>query len=213
MAKVHLLSVIIIGLFFAGCSSSKSTGVWVNKEKVQGKSFSNIFFVVVTADIEARVALENDLVAAAIAKGYKGVKSYEVMKPSLSDPKNPTKEEIVSKVKASGCDGVFVASLLKKDEAVHYVESTTSYSVMPYYSYYGSYSGYYTNMYPAVHTPAYYAQDQTYFMVSNLYDAASEEIMWSVQSEVFKPTSLAHFSKSYTSTLLKQLKDAKLLKK
>src|SRR3982751_2065509 len=108
MTKVHLLSIIIIGLFFAGCSSTKSTGVWVNKEKVQGKSFQNLFIVVMTADIEARVTVENDLANAAIAKGYKAVKSYEVMKPSLKDPKNPSKEEIISKVKESGCDGVLV---------------------------------------------------------------------------------------------------------
>ena len=70
MTKVHLLSVIIIGLFFAGCSSTKSTGVWVNKEKIQGKSFKNLFIVVVSADVEARSIIENDLAAAAESDGH-----------------------------------------------------------------------------------------------------------------------------------------------
>ncbi|MEY2916314.1 MAG: hypothetical protein RIS73_28, partial [Bacteroidota bacterium] len=48
---------------------------------------------------------------------------------------------------------------------------------------------------------------------SNLYDAQSEEIMWSAQSEVFDPTSLPKFSKSYTTTLMKQLEKENLLKK
>ena len=213
MRKFHLLLAIITGLFFAGCSSSKPTGVWVNKEKIQGKSFKNLFIVVVSADVEARSMIENDLAAAAESKGYKAVKSYEVMNTSLRDPKKPTKEEVVSKVKESGCDAVFIASLLRKEEDVHYVPSKDSYSVMPYYSYYGTYTGYYSNVYNTVHRPAYYDHEQTYFVQSNLYDAASEEIMWSVQSELFKPASLQIFSKAYTYALLKQLESEKLLKK
>jgi hypothetical protein len=42
---------------------------------------------------------------------------------------------------------------------------------------------------------------------------ASEEIMWSVQSKVFSPETLKKFSQSYTSTLIKQLEKAKLIKK
>jgi hypothetical protein len=49
-------------------------------------------------------------------------------------------------------------------------------------------------------------------MQSNLYDVASEEIMWSVQSNVFDPSSLSQFSKAYTSQLIKQLKEEGLLK-
>jgi hypothetical protein len=50
-------------------------------------------------------------------------------------------------------------------------------------------------------------------MQSNLYDAATEELMWSVQSEVFNPSSLNNFSKSYMNTLVKQLTRQNLLKK
>jgi hypothetical protein len=50
-------------------------------------------------------------------------------------------------------------------------------------------------------------------MQSNLYDVASEEIMWSVQSKVFSPETIKKFSQAYTSTLVKQLEKAKLMKK
>ena len=128
----------------------------------------------------------------------------------LSDTKVPTKEEVVSKVKESGCDAVFVASLLKKEEDVHYEPGKTAYAIQPYYTYY---SAYYSHWYPSVSTPDYYSHEKNYFMQSNLYDAASEEIMWSVQSEIFNPSSLKEFSKTYTSTLIKQLEQEKLLKK
>jgi hypothetical protein len=50
-------------------------GVWVNTEKIQGKSFTNIFIVVMTADIEARSVIENDLAAAAVAKDIRPLKA------------------------------------------------------------------------------------------------------------------------------------------
>ena len=215
MKRYALLSVIAGAFIFTACSSSKeSTGVWVNKEKIQGKTWSNVFIIVMTADIQARVALEKDLAAIAISKGYKAVKSIDVMPADLNDPKTPCKEEIVKKVKASGCDAVFVASLLDKAEDIRYTPGTTAYSVGPYYSWSGNYySGYYSHWYPTVSSPSYYSKDKTYFMLSNLFDVASEEIMWSVQSEVFNPSSLKSFSKSYTASLLSQLKKDNLLKK
>lgn len=211
MKKNCLAILIVAGLMFTACSSGKeSTGVWVNKDKIQGKSFHKVFIVVMTADIQARVRVENDLAAAAIAKGYEAVKSVEAIPPVLSDPKLPTKDEVVSKVKSSGCDAVFVASLLDKNESVHYTPGKTAYSTLPYYTYY---PGYYSNWYPSVSTPSYYSHDKKYFMLSNLYDAASEEIMWSVQSEIFNPETLEKFSRTYTTSLIKQLEKEKMLKK
>ena len=49
-------------------------------------------------------------------------------------------------------------------------------------------------------------------MQSNLYDAASEEIMMSVQSKIFDPSSLKLFSGNYTYTLFNQLKKEKIIK-
>jgi len=217
MAKNHLLILLLVGLGFTGCKSSKestgSTGVWVNKEKIQGKQFHKIFIVVVTADILARTQLENDLAAVATARGYEAVKSMDLLPISLDNPKKPTKEEVVAKVKESGCDAVFVASLLNKDESIRYVPGKSSYSMLPYYSYTGTYYGYYNNTYETVVQPSYYAHDKNYFMQSNLYDVASEELMWSVQSELFNPSDIQKFSKGYTTSLIKELEKIKLMKK
>jgi hypothetical protein len=209
-----LLSIIIFAIVVEACSSAKeSTGVWINKDKIQGKSFNKIFIVAMTADITARAKLENGLADAAISKGYNAVKSIDVMPPTLGGHETPSQEEIANKVKESGCDAVFVTSLLRSEEDVRYTPGSSAYSVMPYYSWAGRYSSYYRRWYPTVYSPAYYTNERTYFMQSNLYDAASQEIMWSVQSKVFAPSSLDGFSKEYTSGLIKQLENENLLKK
>lgn len=215
MKRISALLIVSIALFVISCSSSKqaNTGVWVNKEKIQGKSFDSVFIVVMTANIESRVRLENDLAAAAKKRGLVAVKSMDIIPPSLSNPAAPTKEEIVSKVKSTGCDAVFIASMLKQEEEVRYVPGSTSYTIMPTYTWSGNYYGYYNHYYIDNSTPSSYDQKKNYFIQSNLYDVASEEIMWSVQSEVFNPSSLDKFSKSYTSSLIKQLEDEGLLKK
>lgn len=207
----NIFALLMITLMFSACTGPKeATGVYVNKDKIQGKSFSKIFIVVMSADPEARSTVENDIAAIATSRGHQVVKSIDLIPASIKDPKLPTKDEVVAKVKESGCDAVFVASLLKKDESVGYTQGGTAYSIQPYQTYY---TGYYTYWYPSVSTPSYYDHEKTYFMQSNLYDVASEEIMWSVQSKIFSPETIKKFSKQYTSTLIKQLEKEKLIKK
>ncbi|HET6995559.1 MAG TPA: hypothetical protein VFI06_11290 [Chitinophagaceae bacterium] len=215
MKKRYTVLITGIVLLLLHCSSPKksakeTTGVWVNKEKMQGKSYDSIFIVVMTADIQVRLQLENDLATAASSKGRMVVKSSEVLPPSLENPKMPEKDSIVQKVKESGCDALFVASLLRKEEEVGYTPGTTTYSVQPYAYYY---SGYYSRWAPSVSTPGYFTDDKNYVITSNLYDVASTELMWSVQSKVLDPASIKKFSESYMSSLIKQLESQNLLKK
>jgi len=212
-----LLLFSFIALVFVNCSSGKkstndadSTGVWVNKEKLAGKSYQNIFVVVMSADIQARAQLENDLAALITKRGRKCVKSIDVLPGSLKNPKVPAKEDIIAKVDSSGCDAVFVASLLKAEEDVHYTPGQTTYSLQPYATYYPAY---YSHWAPAVDEPGYFSHEKNYFMQSNLYDVASKEVMSSVQSPVFSPPDLKGFSRSYTSTLVKQLEKENIIKK
>ena len=217
MKKIPLLSIIVISFVFAGCSSTSKTaklppGVWVNNEKYDGKPFKNILVLVMSRDIEARAHLENALATFITSRGVGVVKSLTLMPVSLDDPKIPTKEELLAAVKTSGCDAIFIASLLKKDESVHYSPGTEAYTWRPYYAWGGNYLGYYSNWYPSVSTPEYYKVEQQYFMLGNFYDIASEEIMWSVQSEVFDPKSITKFTSTYTQTLVKQLQKANLIR-
>jgi hypothetical protein len=211
--KSKFLYLVLCAAFIISCATQKSTGVWLNDEKIAGKSFSKLFIVVMSGDVGARSTLETDLAKKAVENGYEVVKSIDVLPPTLDKATTPTKDDIAAKVKQTNCDGVIVASLLKKEEDVRYIPGTTAYSVRPYYSWHGTFGGYYSNWYPTVSSPGYYEKDKLYFMQTNLYDVASQEIMWSAQSKVFNPTSLNNFSNSYTATLVKQLSAAGLLKK
>jgi hypothetical protein len=185
----------------------------VNKEKMQGKSFHKVFVVAMTADVDVKARMENDIAAAIAKKGYQVVKSMDVLPIDIKNPRKPTKEEIVEKVKASGCDAALITAVLKKDESIAYTEGGTTYSKSPEYTWGNSYYGYYNHWYQTTSTSSYYTNDKTYIMQTNLYDVASEELMWSVQSDVVNPSSLEHFSKSYMNGLVKKMKAGGILKK
>ena len=215
MKKTHLWLVALVALFFIACKSTQPTteGVWVNKEKLQGKSFHKVFVLAMTADVDVKARMENDIAAAIEKKGYQAVKSMDVMPIDIKNPRKPTKEEIVDKVKTSGCDAALITAVLKKEESIAYTEGGTTYSKSPEYTWGNSYYGYYNHWYQTTSTSSYYTNDKTYIMQTNLYDVASEELMWSVQSEVLNPSSLQQFSKSYMSGLVKKMKAGGILKK
>jgi hypothetical protein len=196
------------------CSSTKEAPatVWVNKEKMQGKSFQYIYIIVQTKDIQARQIIESDLANEALAKGYKVVKSIDAIPPDLNNPQIPAKDEIVKSVKASGCDAVFAASLLKKEEAVRYTAGTNSYTPVSYYAWSGTFGSYYDHWYSTVSTLGYYTKDKEYFIQSNLFDVSSQELMISIQSKLYNPESIGDFSKVYVKDVVRQLNKAGLKK-
>jgi hypothetical protein len=81
------------------------------------------------------------------------------------------------------------------------------------YGMYGSYYGYYNYYSPQVYSPGYYSSDKTYYIESNFYDLASDELLWSIQSEAYNPTSLESWFKEYSYQLLNELRAEKLITK
>jgi hypothetical protein len=211
----NLLSVsLFFALILAACSTSKDTaGVWLNKEKIAGKSYKNIFIYVASADIQARSYVESEIANTAVSKGYTAVKSIDIIKPSLDNPQLPGQDQLKQAIAQTSCDGAFMVTLLKKEESVRYTPGTTAYAPYPYYSFHGNMWGYYSYYQPTISTPGYYSKDKEYFIQSNLYDVKTEELMMSIQSEIYNPTSVSNFSKMYIKDIVKQMEKEGLLKK
>lgn len=196
------------------CSSSKeSNGIWVNKEKKRDSPYKSMFIIALTADAQVRAQVESDLATEAAYKGFKVVKSIDVLPPDLKNPALPTKEAILEKVTSTGCEAIFTSVLLQKHEAARYTPGKTTYAPTNYYTWTGTFTGYYTNWQPRINTTTYYEQDKQYFIESNLYDAENQTLMFSIQSKVFNPSSLGNFSMVYSKGLVMKMEDNGLLKK
>jgi hypothetical protein len=185
--------------------SVKITGSWMNKEVRAGKKFQKIFIFAITDNINARTTIEKDLAKAAAKEGVATEKSYEIFSPSFLKSQ-PGEAVIVQKIKETGCDGVFTIVLSDSKSETRYVPGTTTmYAPYPAYGHYGTFGGYYGYHGAYVYDPGYYVNDKTYYIEGNLYDLATTEIVWSVQSEAYNPSDLNSFSKEYTMTLFDKL--------
>jgi hypothetical protein len=199
-------------LFLSACSPTmKITGSWMNKEVMGKGKFKKIFLMTIAADKGAQQSVENAQAKAAAAEGVATVKSYEVFGPNFL-AHNPTNEEIMAKIRETGCDAIFTSALIDEKSETRYVPGTTSYSYgygggygYGGYGAYGSFGGYYGSS-AYIYEPGYYTEDKTYFIESNLYDMETGEIVWSVQSEAYNPTNIDNVARTYSALLFDRLK-------
>lgn len=210
MRPIYSLFVLLFLLVSCGSSTSISES-WTNKEafnNAQAKSYNNIFIVALTGNMAARTLIEDELAFYAEKNGRTAIKSHQVFPATFTQGNAPSKETIMEVIRDSGADAIFAVSLLEKETESRYVPGTTNYAYgyNPLsYSYYGSFYGYYNTMYPIAYDPGYYTTDKVYYLESNLYDAASEELIWSAQSKTYNPSSLEKFTQDYTEALIKRM--------
>ena len=52
-----------------------------------------------------------------------------------------------------------------------------------------------------VYSPGYYDQTKIYYIETNLYNAKTEELIWTAQSRTYDPTSINSFLKGYVDAI------------
>ena len=204
-ALIAISAMLVLGL---GCvPSMKMTASWVHEEKiVQGKNYQTVFVAALTSNLAARLALENDLVTALQAKGFKARRSLDYFPPA---DKPGEKETVLRKIRATGAQAILTSAVVNKRSETKYVPGSIGYAPSAYGGFYGYYGGFYGTMY----SPGYYTTDETYYLESNIFDADTEEIMWSAQSEAYNPSSRTKAASQYAELLIAQMEKDGLLKK
>ena len=62
-----------------------------------------------------------------------------------------------------------------------------------------------------MYSPGYYEDDKVYYIETNLYDADTEELLWSAQSETYNPTSLPDFASDFAEVVVARMEKENLL--
>ena len=206
-----ILNCFAFGLFFglASCNSStmRILATWVDKEKVAAmpQVQHKIFIMVMTQNFEVQANLENDLGAAAEAKGVRVVKAVNSFGPLVTRGTLPSKEVLLNAIKSQGCDGIFMVSLVDQQSETYYRPASYNTMYSPYVGY-GTWSSYYDFSY-VVYDPGYYSETHTYFVQSNLYSTATQELLVAMQSKLVNPDDVKKSSKKYTAMLVQELQN------
>jgi hypothetical protein len=107
-------------------------------------------------------------------------------------------------IRKTGSDAVLTLALLDA-KVVETYNPGSAYTPLSF-GYYGSYYGYYNYYAPLVYTPGYYSTDKTFYLETNLYDLASDRLIWSVQSEASNPKNIESGFAEYSSMITGYLK-------
>jgi hypothetical protein len=173
--------------------------------------YDDLFVTALTDNILARQTVEQDLDNLLNEKGVNAQSSFNILPPGFKTS-GVDKNEVLQKIKALGSDAILTVAVLDQTNETRYVPGTTMYSPMGY-GYYGRFWGYYSYYNPVMYDPGYYTTDKNYYLEANLYDAETEELVWSSQSETTNPASIETFSKTFSETIVSQLiKDGLIVK-
>jgi len=209
--KAKILYLLLLATLFSACASQQITTSWINPEAKTKGPFESIFIMVMAQSNAASFDIEDRMAETFASRGRKSVVSSSVFPAQLSATKSLSQEEMAKAIKRTGCDAVFIIAVLDVLSVETYNPGSTYYPMS--YGMYGSYYGYYNHYYPQIYSPGYYSTDKTYYIETNFYDVASDQLLWSIQSEAYNPSSLDSWFKEYSYQLVKELKSEGLITK
>jgi hypothetical protein len=200
---LYFLPALLFMLLVSCGPSQKVTSSWRNPQVTSTPAYKKVFITALVSNPNYRSIIERDLAAAAKANGLQTVSGMDVFPATFSSNNQVSKEEVLQRIKAAGADAILTVALVDKQSETRYVPGTTTY--MPHMGY-GGFGGYYGYAYGAYYSsPGYYTEDKTYFMEARLFDVASENMIWSAQSEAYNPSKIDKFSKDYTAMLVDRM--------
>lgn len=210
---IRLLYALLIFSLAACQPATEITGSWKNTQATANtERINTILVTALTARTNVRQQVEGDIAAALEKRGYKTVKSFDVL-PPFTEGKTPDKDALFSKINETGAHAIMTVALIDKETENRYVPGGAGYTPIPRFGYYGSFWGYYNNWYPTLYSPGYYEEEKIYFIETNLYDARTEDLLWSGQSETYNPSSLDSFSRDFAQVVVSKMENDGLLKK
>ena len=112
----HLFQAILFAtIVLPSCGPSiKTTVSWANKEKMPAQPIKTIFIMALTDNMEVKLTLEKDLVAAAESRGYTAIKSIDAIGPVGIKNLAPHKEAFEKKMADLHCDAIFTVALVNQ---------------------------------------------------------------------------------------------------
>jgi len=210
--KQTILSVLLLALSMTGCGpSQKITGSWSDPEIKSFGPYKKVFVIVLSQNKDANYELETQMSKTLRERGFEVVRSTDIFLPGMKITEDYTMEQFTESIKKRGCDAVLTLGLLDAKIVETYNPGTSYYPMN--YGYYGSYYSYYNYYYPQVYTPGYYSVDKTFYLETNMYDVATNKILWSVQSEARNPKGIQDGFKTYSYLLINHLKSKGLNQK
>ena len=213
----RLLLAFAVSLMLTACTL-KPLAEWRDSEFTG--MVDNILVIGVSEQAVVRRQFEDTFVNELAAVGVSAKSSYRV----LSDEQISSKDALDAAIREQSMDAVLVTRVIGIEEIETYTPPTYTYTPRPraylpsdthssdFDRHYRDYHSYYR--YAArVSTPGYWDKYEVLKLESNLYDSASQRLIWSIQSESFDPQSAGQLINDQIAIALKSLRETGLIAK
>jgi hypothetical protein len=198
--QLRILGLLFLAVALAACTTAKPTLEW-RDQSYSGEPFDNILIVGIANQVTTRRTFENTFVERLAEDKIKATASFALM-PEETRPSAESIKAIISDIKF---DSVLVTHMVGVTETETYHPGIylmdTNRGFYDYYDYVGGY----------VYEPGYYTKHKLVKLETNLYDAKTEQIVWSMQSETMDPNSDEDLIDAKIKAVIKRLKEQKLI--
>ena len=167
--KINWVIILLTGLVLSACATTKPVGEW-RSDSFSG-SVDDILIIGVTSRTTRRRLFEDQFAAGLATYNKKAVASYKLLESSLY----LTRDVIERAIKGQDIGAVLITRLVGIKEKEVFREPAN-------YDYHRGYFGYYDHAWQKTNT-GYYSEYKVFTLETNLYDVASGELVWSMQSE------------------------------
>jgi hypothetical protein len=201
MKRVRRISffIVFIALFLlSSCATTTTTNVW--RDQTYQGPVKKILVMGISQKPGIQRFFEDEFVRQLRERGTDAVAGYTV----LPYGGRMDKDLIAAKAREIGADAVLVTRPLGAKTERTYVPGQ-AYAVPGPYRRWGSYYGY-------AYSPGYVVEDQYVYLETNLFDVASEKLIWSAESETVLLATDQDLIRSFISTMISKLASDRVIK-
>jgi hypothetical protein len=209
-----VLCAVLVGLCACKTTTATNFSQSYRNPGFEDTVFRRVLVIGVTEDEESRQAFENALASAIAQEGGTAAPSYTVL-----PARQISEDELHAVLEREGIDGVVLTRLLSVDKNSQYTPPkkynkprTRYYPAGWGYGFgYGGFYGFYGTTFAAVHEPGYFDTSTTLRLETSLYSVATNDLVWTGQSETIDPNSIEDARASITRAVAKKLKQEHLI--
>ena len=208
---IRLTSILLLGclIFLVQCGpATRISHSWKNTSV--SKPYQDILVVALMnqQNHALRSDMENHLVNDLLSRGLQAHAAIPLLGPKALEGKS--EEAVLEYLHQPNIDAILTIVLLNKQKEKYYVPGRVYYT--PYVMYHRQFWGYYQTVYGRIYEPSYYSENTEYFWESNLYDAQTKELIYSVQTTSFDPASTNKLAHEYGKIITEDLQKNGLIK-
>lgn len=216
MKKFNVIFVLMSLLFVACGPVTKLTSSWTNEPETP-KSYEKLAVAALFPDNSNRYLVESGMVKTMKENNIKCTPTFDIFPLAgriggiaevVKDPE-ALRRGVKLKVEENNIDALMIITLFNQKTEKRFVSDRnfamggTGYYGTSYYT--GSYYDYYSYSIGTVYNDGYYVEDITYFLECNLYDVATEKLLWTGHTKSMHIESVEEEALYFSEIIVKEL--------